>query len=196
MKNLYRKKSCLPVLFIIGLIIISYHASANTGMTEDIEIINDYQYDDDCIFDTSSYKFTTEAILNFDKGLKIRWDNETKIATTTLKNGDELYLSIGGCYHFGYNARLITNTNFSDNDLLLEKAKWIAVSFFTNGFDTGYDECIKDGLYERDQENSNGDERFYYIINPEPENEIQVFTGFSFKRMGEKTEIEIGGYFN
>jgi len=195
--KLMHKAFILPsFLLFLAVFTVIYNSSACI-INNDTGFVFGIEPDDDCIFDTSIYEFTTTAILKYDKELKIKWDNEKKEASTMFENGDSLYLSIGGCYHYAYNARLITGIDFKNEDLLLEKARWIARSFFDNGFEKDYDEYIRGGLFEKDQDISDNEYRFYYIINPNPTEEMQVFSGFSFKKISDRTtEIEIGGYFN
>lgn len=154
----------------------------------------DISDDIDCIFDTSSYKFTTEALLKFDKSLPYKWDNDLKQAKAVLRNGDTLYLSIGGCDHFGYTAILITKMPFNETDSLLDKTRWLARSFFENGFES-YDQLIGDGKFNKSEE-STSLYSIYDVIQPDSIAENCVFDGFSFEKQKNNTKIEIGAYIN
>lgn len=152
-------------------------------------------FDDiDCIFDTSSYKFTTTALLKFDKAIQYKWDKETKQAKTVLNNGDTLYLSIGGCDHFGYTARLITKTPFNTTDSLLNKTRWLARTFFDNGFES-YDQLIAVDKFSK-SEDSTPEYSMYNVALSDSVAENCIFEGFSFEKRGNNTIIEIGGYIN
>ena len=150
--------------------------------------------DSDCIFDTSSYKFTTTALLKFDKAIQYKWDKDTKQAKTVLNNGDTLYLSIGGCDHFGYAATLITKTPFNITDSLLNKTRWLAKTFFDNGFES-YDQLIANNKFNK-SEDSTPEYSAYDVTLSDSVAENCIFEGFSFEKRGNNTIIAIGGYIN
>lgn len=150
--------------------------------------------DSDCIFDTSSYKFTTTALLKFDKTIQYKWDKEAKQAKAILNNGDTLYLSIGGCDHFGYAATLITKTPFNVTDSLLNKTRWLAKTFFNNGFES-YDELIAYNKYSK-SEDSTPEYSSYDVTLSDSVAENCIFEGFSFEKRGNNTIIAISGYIN
>lgn len=151
-------------------------------------------HDSDCIFDTSSYKFTTEALLKFDKTVEYKWDNEIKQAKAVLSNGDTLCLSIGGCDHFGYAATLVTKTPFNETDSLLNKTRWLARTFFDNGFDS-YDHLIGNNKLKKSEDSTPLYSR-YDVILSDSVAENCIFEGFSFEKQENNTIIEISGYIN
>ena len=172
-------------------------ANKNEQLMTDSVLIKDTintSDDFDCIFDTSSYKFTTEALLKFDKALKYKWDNEIKQAKAVLSNGDTLCLSIGGCDHFGYTASLVTKTPFNSTDSLLNKTRWLAKTFFDDGFDS-YDQLIARNKFNKSEDSTPLYSRYDVILSDSiPENHI--FEGFSFEKQENNTIIEISGYIN
>ncbi len=159
-----------------------------THILEDINI-------DDCIFDTSSYKFTSEALLKYNKDLKFDWNDNDKVATTILENGDTFLLSIGGCNHFGYYGEIRTKSPFYLTDSLFSKARWIARIFFENYFEE-YDTYIENGRYKLNKEVSTDSIYFYNIERSDSIPENIILDGFSFEKQGNNTIIKIGGYIN
>lgn len=185
-------------LSIICLFIVACKPSHNNGeLMTNADLTRDTlgTFDDsDCIFDTSSYKFTTEALLKFDKTLQYKWDNEIKQAKAVLSNGDTLCLSIGGCNHFGYAATLVTKTPFNLTDSLLNKTRWLARTFFDNGFDS-YDRLIANNKFKKSEDSTPLYSR-YDVILSDSIAENCIFDGFSFERQVNNTIIEVSGYIN
>jgi hypothetical protein len=200
-------------LFLISLCIVSCAQTKKTettlqadsvivdtlvsAQTEDKSSAEETEYaEDDCIYDTSSYKFTSEALKKYNKNLPFRWDKETASALAKLNEGDSLILQIGGCYHFGYSATFITDSSkFRDRKYLLQRTKWLAQNFFSNGFDEKYVHCIDNELYELgDSESKN--RLFYTIIDPDTAITDHIYEGWSFEKVGPKTKIVLSGYQN
>lgn len=159
--------------------------------TEDDAISTDEETD--CVFDTSTYKFTTEAIKKYDPYVKIHWDNDKK-ETMTILNGDTLWLRIGGCYHFGYSARLSTRISFDDTLALINKAHWLAKNFFDGGFDTKYDRCISQGLFKSTETYDPAIMKAYELTDGDTAITNMIFEGFSFERHQHCTLVAISGY--
>ncbi len=156
---------------------------------------NDYS---NCVFDTNSCQFTTEAILKFDPQLDVSYSNKLKQATAVLSNGDTLWLHIGGCSHFKYLAKLSSSIPFTDTLALTEKAKWLAQTFFEgSGFDLKYSECIDNGWYEKGvSTKKKSTYKRYQINNPDTSQTNLIYDGFSFEKKGNQVIIEIGGTVN
>ncbi|GAL85802.1 hypothetical protein Fluta_0656 [Sporocytophaga myxococcoides] len=150
----------------------------------------------DCIFDTSTFKFTSEAIHKFNPKIKFHWNENEKHAILPLEDGDSLILHIGGCNHFSYWAKYRTDySKFNDSIYLLNKAKWIAENFFDNGFDKNYVRFITDKKYYQ-EDNGRPLMKSYSIQTDKSIQENEIYEGFYFMRDGERTEIWIHGYVN
>ena len=150
--------------------------------------------DNDCVFDTSTYKFTTEALKKYKQDIKFVWDDKEKEAKTILENGDTLVLHIGGCYHFSYAARLYASTPFADTKVLTEKSRWLAKTFFDNGFDTKYDQCISTGQIKESESRDPQNIKMFEIIDSDTAITNKVYDGFLFERQQRGTKISIDGY--
>lgn len=151
---------------------------------------------DECVFDTSTFKFTSQAIHKFNPAIKFHWDENEKRAIIPLEEGDSLILHIGGCNHFSYWAKYRTDySKFNDSIYLLNKAKWIAENFFANGFDQNYVRFISDKKYYL-EDNGKPLIKSYSIRTDTSIQENEVYEGFYFMRDGERTEIWIHGYVN
>jgi hypothetical protein len=152
--------------------------------------------ENDCVFDTNSYKFTTDALKRYNKHIQFVWDSKQKSATTRLNNNDTLQLSIGGCNHFGYAATLYSSIHFDNTKELIKKAQWLAKTFFDNGFDTKYDECIRNGQFEPSYNYDTINMKSFDIQDQDTSITNMVYNGFSFYRAGNRTKIVISGYIN
>ena len=151
---------------------------------------------DDCVFDTSTFKFTSQAIHKFNPKIKFHWNDNEKHAFLPLEEGDTLILHIGGCNHFSYWAKYRTDySRFNDSIYLLNKVKWIAENFFDNGFDKNYVRFISDRKYYL-EDNGKPLMKSYSILTDKYVQENEIYEGFYFMRDGERTEIWIHGYVN
>jgi len=158
---------------------------------EDIDLAIEAE---DCIFDTSSYKFTSEILLKHDKNIRFSWNNEDKKAKTVFENGDTLYLSIGGCYHFGYYAILHTNIPFEQKDSLFRKTAWVAESFFESGF-KDYNKFIHNGNYILNKEVSDDEFQHFDMSLGDSIPINYIYNGFDFQKNATgTTTITISGY--
>ena len=129
------------------------------------KIREDAKYEN-CVFDTSSFKFTSEAIKHYNQNLEFYWDKEKESAFVRLNETDSLILHIGGCTHFTYQAIFITDgSRFNDSEYLIQKTKWLAKTFFSNGFDDKYVYCIENNLYKLEESLGNNDLLAYSIID-------------------------------
>jgi hypothetical protein len=175
--------------------------AADSMLTEQIEenTSEEGSYEDDeedCVFDTSTYKLTSEALREYDKNILFRWDKEEANAFVKLNEVDSLILHIGGCSHFGYSATFITDSSrFHDRDYLIQKTKWMAEHFFSNGFDEKYVTSIENKLFKL-EESSRADFLDYSIIDPDTAITDHVYLGWSFEKIGAKTRIVLDGYIN
>jgi hypothetical protein len=171
--------------------------SNDTNSTVTLDVENESHIEEsDCVFDTSTYKFTTEALKKYRDNIKFAWDSKDKSATTILDNGDTLNLSIGGCNHFGYSATLYCSINFDNTKELIKKAHWLAKTFFDNGFESKYDECIKKGQYEPSYNYDTINIKSFDIIDRDTSVTNMIYEGFTFFRAGDRTKIVISGYIN
>jgi len=149
----------------------------------------------ECIFDTSAYQFTTQALLKHNPTQNYIWNKERQEAVAPLANGDTLILHIGGCNHFSYLASYRTDSaKFTQEEYLFDKVKWLAETYFDNGLDKEYPRFIANKQYRLEE--SEPDVKLYSITNPDTTITNQVFEGFYFKKAAKRTEIWIHGYFN
>lgn len=59
-----------------------------------------------------------------------------------------MLLHIGGCDHFTYSAKYLTAASaLASDSSVLTKARWMAKSFFSNGFDQGFVRTIDKGSF-------------------------------------------------
>lgn len=154
-----------------------------------------------CMFDTSTYKFTTEAIRRYNPNLQFFWDSSAAMATVPLPGGDTLLLHIGGCDHFGYSAQFFTDAvHFDDDDYLPEKAKWLAQTFFLSGFDKDYAYFIDKKHYRPSSEINDIPEskrRCFEIVNPYSTTVTNhIYEGFCIEKLGNRAVVRISGYIN
>ncbi len=149
----------------------------------------------ECVFDTSTYQFTTQALRKHNPTQRFNWNKVRQEATVPFENGDTLILHIGGCNHFSYLAFYRTDsTKFDQEGYLFEKTKWLAETYFDNGFDEKYAHFITNKQYQL--EDSKPGVRLYSITDPDTTVTNRVYEGFYFKKTGERTEIRIYGYLN
>jgi hypothetical protein len=170
---------------------------SDTSQTSPDTVSNAYSSseEDDCVFDTSAYKFTTEAIRKINRDYRFIWNDMEKEATVFLEGGDTLILHIGGCVHFSFVATYKTDSvKFYDQSYLLNKTSWIADNFFTHGFDENYTKILKDKKYIPASDNTTFRKYFSVADTTLPENEY--YEGFYFELVGNRTEIGISGYIN
>ncbi len=197
----------LFLLFVLVMVISSCNNNTavkqnnqppnDTKATVNLNEKNETQFEEnDCVFDTSTYKFTTTALKKYRNNIKFVWDSEENSATTQFDNGDTLTLSIGGCNHFGYSATLYSSIYFDNTKALIKKAHWLAKTFFNNGFDTKYDECIKKGQYKPSYYQDTINIKSFDIIDHDTSETNMVYEGFTFFRAGNRTKIVISGYIN
>jgi hypothetical protein len=150
---------------------------------------------DDCVFDTSTFKFTTEVLHKFNPELKYRWIEKEAQAIVPFEQGDTLLLHIGGCNHFSYHAIYITSDSiFNNESYLFEKVEWIAKNFFANGFDDGFVHYIRNKKYKLEKDTDKI--RSYSILTDSTTSEIDIYDGFSIRRKGNQAIIELIGYTN
>jgi len=119
-----------------------------------------------------------------------------KEAAVALADNDTLVLHIGGCDHFSFEARYFTDqSKFDDEAYLLDKAKWLATTFFSQGYNTKYNDVITNKQY-RISPSKSDNERFYEITDKDTRMTDHIYQGFTFSRARGRTEIWIGGYTN
>lgn len=154
---------------------------------------NEHQTDNDCVFDTSTFKFTTEAIKNYNPSLRYIWNDETKEATIWINQKDTLNLHIGGCDHFSYAATYSTDeTVFETDSIMMSKIRWLAKSFFNNGFDKGFTDPIdkKQFRIQRDGETKN------VILKESNAMTDHVYEPINIVKVGGRTTISMLAYQN
>ncbi|MDF3078150.1 MAG: hypothetical protein K0S09_2039 [Sphingobacteriaceae bacterium] len=194
-----------PIVFLLTAVIISCSNSSQKSNSKSLKIDSLKKVEmkgftepenSDCVFDTSTYKFTTQALRKYKADIKFSWDDIEKEAKAVLENGDTLSLHIGGCDHFSYSATLVTDIPFTETAALTEKSRWLAKTFFGNGFDSKYDSCISKGLFKEVEIAEEQNIKAYQIIDRDSAMTNMVYEGFQFLQVKDKTKIVIGGYLN
>jgi hypothetical protein len=197
----------LLFLLSITLVILTFSCdskdkSDTTNVNEDFVLTDTIQSekselsnDSECVFDTSTFKFTTEAIKKFDSTIKYEWNDKDKEATVPFENGDTLFLHIGGCVHFNYFAIYkMDSSKFNDDEYMFNKTIWLAKNFFSNGFDEGYSKFITNKQFELFGTNN---QCKTFMINPDSTiQENEIYDGFSFCKRGNRSVITLLGYVN
>ena len=149
----------------------------------------------ECVFDTNTYQFTTRALRKHKLDQRYIWDTEQKRAVAPLANGDTLILRIGGCDHFSYLASYRTDSaKFNQEVYLFDKVRWLAETYFDDGFDQDYSRFIANKQYQLEQSATGF--RLYSVASPDTAVTNRVCEGFYFKKAGGRTEIWIHGYVN
>lgn len=198
------KMKHLP-LIILASIIYSCTSKTDKGSTADNSSLagkyttnhlveKEHEDGSDCVFDTSTYKFTTEAIKNYNSSLKYVWNDETKAATVWMDQSDTLILHIGGCDHFTYSAIYTTDQTLFDTDsVMLSKAKWIAKSFFSNGYNKGFMNAIDKNLFEIDGKANNKTVTLKQVVT---EISDHVYEPILIEKINGRTRITLTAYQN
>lgn len=198
-------KHLLIVLLITGMLPSCFtepkHTTSNRAVRDSVltgTIVEPGHTEEEaeCVFDTSTYQFTTKALLNYNPKQRYIWNKTQQEAVVPFENGDTLILHIGGCNHFSYLAIYRTDSaKFNQDAYLFEKATWLVETYFDNGFDKKYAHFIANKQYQLEESEQPG-LKLYSIINPDTTVSNQVYEGFYFKKEGERTEIWIHGYLN
>ena len=193
-----------PIFFLLVATIITgcscksgrqSHIASQSKKIDTASIGQNTDEGSDCVFDTSMFKFTTEKLKEFNKGIIYTWDNTTKEATVKFPDDDTLKLSIGGCDHFGYTATyLTTSSKFYDQVFLNDKAKWLAKNFLGGGFDKKFVYCLSSNLYSIDS--SKHDSKSLTIIDKDTSITNKIFEPILFELLGSRTKISVVGYEN
>lgn len=165
-------------------------ANAIDTSTKKTDLIK-VETDDGCVFDTSVYKFTSEAILKYNPKLKYLWHKASQSASVLLDNGDSLQLHIGGCNHFEYQATLLTNINFSNKSQLFDKTAWLAKTFFSHGFEAKVPELITNRQISILDVEKSEKKQSYSFNDADMTVTNLILDNFSFEQRGRKTVIEI-----
>jgi hypothetical protein len=162
------------------------------------EIVQDSTGGNECVFDTSTYKSTTEKLKQYDRNISLLWDNKNEQAIVTFPVKDTLLVHIGGCVEFSYTAIYSTDSSrFNDSTYLFEKATWLAKNFLGGGFDSKYTECLINKRYTLAKDGfPDPNLRSYGIINTDTAMTNKIYEPFQFELRGSRTIITIGGYEN
>lgn len=150
----------------------------------------------DCVFNDDYKGLSEEAIHRFDKNLKIKFNSKTNISTTTLKNGDVLKLSIGGCYHMNYFVEISSNLNFKNQREFEKKLLWMIRNFFGKGYVEDFDKIIKNHEF-RLSEKSTSTKRIFEINFKTKDVTNIIYETFVFEKINSKiTKISASFYMN
>jgi hypothetical protein len=145
---------------------------------------------EDCVFNSDYKRLTTEWITE----LKIKdfiWRADLEQALIP-KGQDTVFLSKGGCYHFGTTVELkLTN----DNHPLTDSAYWInrtlklAIEYQMDH----YKQMINEGRITKAED---GETRVTYLIDDNNEPDNLVYDGIEITQDRQNKRIIIGQYYN
>lgn len=179
------------LILLMALCCCSCHPTSHRPQTpkDSVTFSGDQE---ECIFDTSSYKFTTEKLKAFKEDLVFSWNDKEKTATVKLNGNDTLLLHIGGCYHFGYDAVYTTDALVMHEKEIVEKAGWLATHFFGNGFDEKYIDCLSHQQYTIDSSNSLSWN--LQIVSKDTNATDQVYEPVLIEQLGRRVKISMTAY--
>lgn len=155
------------LIFILALLIWSCNWQENPNKKK-IEEVSDIQNEpnfselkeDDCVFDFVSQ--TDEFMKDLSQFGNYEWDNQSKVATALLKNGDTLKITRGGCDHYSSYIELLGKTSDSlslDNtEKCIAKAKQLSKVIFEE-----YHYQLIDSLLAHKEYELQSNEQQYYI---------------------------------
>lgn len=148
----------------------------------------------DCVFNDDIKGQSVEALLEYDSNLDYEWNEGAKEVTAVIDK-DTVYVSMGGCYHYGFTAGLRTsNQNFDDTAFWFSKAKWIANSFLWKSIGEDYTRVIDNGqLIKRSNNTLN---EVHYNFPPDTSITNIYIEGVTISRSPKGTTVEVGGYMN
>ena len=151
---------------------------------------------EDCVFNNDYKGLSEEAIHHFDKNLKIKFNPKNKISTTTLKSGEVLKLSIGGCYHMNYYAEISTNVDFKNQKQLGQKLQWLVKNFFGKGYDEDYKKIIRNHEFKLSEKSTSNKKIFEINFKTKDVTNI-IYETFIFEKINSKiTKISTSFYMN
>lgn len=147
----------------------------------------------DCVFDTSAYKFTSEKLFAYQKNIQFTWDSSKARAVAALNEHDTLTLQIGGCTIFYWTATLTTDSSaFYNHEYLIKKSAWLAATFLGSGFDSKFHDCISNGQFTFDS--TGKDMKYLTITNTDTAITNKTYEDVTFELKGNRTTIIVGGY--
>jgi hypothetical protein len=186
---------------ILGLLISCGQSNKNTKIADPIKTTsqteieqktNDTTSDkeDDCVFNNDYNELTTEWLSE----LKIKnfiWRADLEQAL--IPNGqDTVFLSKGGCYHFGMSVELkLTNDNhqLTDSAFWLNRSLKLAIEYHMDH----YKQMIEEGRIRMAQD---GETRVTYVIDDEKEPDNLEYDGIEITQDGQNKRISISQYYN
>jgi hypothetical protein len=187
----------MPAIFFAAC---SYHTEKQTITILDSTNISDSIDEDNsgtgCVFDTSTYKFTTEKLRGFKKDILFTWDDHLKAATVLFYNSDTLKLHIGGCSHFSFSILYTTDAaKFNDDPYLIDKARWLAATFLDDGFDKEYSDALVNKQFTKESPRNNF--KSVTIINSDTSSvSNRIHEPILFELANNRTIISIGCFVN
>lgn len=156
-------------------------------------LIKKSELEEDCVFNNDIKSLSIEAIQKLDSSINFNWDNETKEVSAIYDN-DTIFVSIGGCNHFNFTAKLKSIQNFDDTVFWLEKAKWLANMFFWKQIGEDYAKAIEDGRLIKDDNTSN--DKIHFMYPPDTSITNIYKTGITITKIPDGTILEVGAYVN
>jgi hypothetical protein len=188
---------------IIGLLISCKQQNKNTETVINTDTLKLDSITETKIYDSTSASEDEDCIFNNDyKQLTTEWLTELKInnfiwradlnQALIPKGQDTVFLSQGGCYHFGISVELkLTNDNHSlaDSALWMNRALKLAIEYQMDH----YKQMLEEGRVRMAQD---GDKRVTYLVEDEKESGNLVYDGIEFTQEGENKRIRISQYFN
>lgn len=176
---------------IIGLLISCTQQNKNAETVVNIDTLKVDSITEIKIDDSTSASEDEDCIFNNDyKQLTTEWLTELKINNfiwradldqALVPNGqDTIFLSKGGCYHFGMSVELkLTNDSHSlkDSALWMNRALKLAIEYKMDH----YKQMLEEGRVRMAQD---GDKRVTYLVEDEKEPGNLVYDGIEFTQEG------------
>jgi hypothetical protein len=186
---------------ILGLLISCEQSNKNTQTTDSIKATPQTEIKkktnattsdkvDDCVFNNDYKGLTTEWLTELKmKGFIWRADLEQAL----IPNGqDTVFLSKGGCYHFGMSVELkLTNDTHSltDSAFWINRALKLAIEYQMDH----YRQMIEQGRIRMAQD---GETRVTYVIDDKKDPDNLEYNGIEIIQDGLNKRISISQYYN
>lgn len=195
-------KKVLLFYFAIGLLISCAKQNNNSNETADTVKTNalidekneaedaNANSEEDCVFN-NDYKGLTEEWL---KELNIHdytWRPDLYQALI-LKEKDTVFLSKGGCTHFGFSVEIkLTNDNhpLTDSIFFIQKVLELATEFEMEH----YKQTIEEG---RIQKAGHGETNIWYEVEDDDPEDNLIYNGIEIIADGQNKKISISQYYN
>lgn len=144
-----------------------------------------YSNDDDCIFDSATQ--TDEFLQGIPELENYAWNKHINSAKIQLQANETLFITRGGCNHFGISADFYITGKEINLEQALKKVIWIA-ELLNNEFET---ELLKEAIEKKEYTT---DDLSYISFSNQRLSDLTY--SMSFKQSNEETKISLSWYMN